>query len=489
MRILILDDFRRMSAALMRRLASLAPVIVADRARTLDEAASHAIKFVDAEEITARAKRRTLPDGSLMWEGVPIARVGVQEYAWFETPIKPKPGDIRVRIHRTADEVFRPETIASFNGAPLVNDHPPEDVTPDNWKQLVCGIVLNPRRGTGDDGDFLLADVRVIDRQIVADIDAGKRELSCGYDADYLMIKPGEGRQTNIVGNHVALVKRGRCGMRCAIGDHSACHPEHTPESPMKPGEKSIFQKIRDAIAGGNTAEVQTLVTEAEKVAVAAPTVDADTEPSWFSKFREGLDARLKPLETSVADITTARTADAERVQQEQTQREQAAQIERQQLEQNLAAEAPEGKGGEAGKARDSVLLMDSCQETIALGEIIVPGIKFPTFDRAADPKTTFDALCGFRRDVLEQAYAAQEQTRAMIDLTLQGKAFKVKDLGCGDVRSLFRATAAFRKAANAVVPKPATTTTKDTKSKPPQSLADLNKRNAEHWQKQATSH
>ena len=47
----------------------------------------------------------------------------------------------------------------------------------------------------------------------------GKRELSAGYDAEYETISPGVGRQHQIVGNHVALVDRGRCGVRCAIGD------------------------------------------------------------------------------------------------------------------------------------------------------------------------------------------------------------------------------------------------------------------------------
>ena len=47
----------------------------------------------------------------------------------------------------------------------------------------------------------------------------GVTEVSLGYDADYEQTAPGVGRQTNIIGNHVALVERGRCGPRCAIGD------------------------------------------------------------------------------------------------------------------------------------------------------------------------------------------------------------------------------------------------------------------------------
>ena len=51
-------------------------------------------------------------------------------------------------------------------------------------------------------------------------VKAGLREVSCGYEAEYEQTGDGEGIQTNIVGNHIALVEQGRAGQSYAINDH-----------------------------------------------------------------------------------------------------------------------------------------------------------------------------------------------------------------------------------------------------------------------------
>ena len=84
----------------------------------------------------------------------------------------------------------------------------------------------NPRRGEGELKNFVVADLIVYDEETIADIEAGKREVSAGYNPDYLEVLddngnvvPGVGEQANIIFNHLALVDRGRCGPRCSIGD------------------------------------------------------------------------------------------------------------------------------------------------------------------------------------------------------------------------------------------------------------------------------
>jgi hypothetical protein len=54
-------------------------------------------------------------------------------------------------------------------------------------------------------------------------VKAGLREVSCGYDAQYEQIEKGKGRQRDIIGNHVALVTKGRAGSRCTIQDNKPC--------------------------------------------------------------------------------------------------------------------------------------------------------------------------------------------------------------------------------------------------------------------------
>src|SRR5262249_15831093 len=158
------------------------------------------------------------PEGFLLCEEVPINRIGTMLYAPGETPIPAGPDGI-VRIERDAEEVFRPETLASAQGKPIVDQHPAEAVDPDNWNRLAVGVVLNPRRGTGIRDDMAIADFLITNRGAIREVQDGKREVSCGYDADYDELGPGRGRQKNIVINHVALVDSGRCGPRCAIGD------------------------------------------------------------------------------------------------------------------------------------------------------------------------------------------------------------------------------------------------------------------------------
>lgn len=160
------------------------------------------------------------PEGYLLCSEVPIARTGSLEYLPEEVPITPAGGKDVITIYRLAEDLFSPETIASFEGKTFVVTHPADGVNPDNWRDVAVGHAQNVRRGSGAESDLLLADVLVTDREAIIQIqDEGIREISCGYDAEYEEIAPGIGKQTAIIGNHVALVEAGRCGPRCAVRD------------------------------------------------------------------------------------------------------------------------------------------------------------------------------------------------------------------------------------------------------------------------------
>lgn len=174
-------------------------------------------------------KQSLTPEGFLLCEDVPLARPGEMIYGPDETPIDAGPDGI-TRITRTLEELFRPETLASFNGKPVTNEHPDEDVTPDNWKRYTVGVLLNVRPGIGDNEGLMVGDLLITDPQTIQDIRSDKREVSLGYDADYKKTADGEGTQANIIGNHVALVERGRCGPRCAIHDHETHQHRKEPD-------------------------------------------------------------------------------------------------------------------------------------------------------------------------------------------------------------------------------------------------------------------
>lgn len=181
------------------------------------------IRITDAAIIPARME--DTPEGFLICRDVPLARTGEQTYYAGELPGIPARGGQIIAI-RDEDEVFSPESIESFRGKVFTDDHPDEDVTAENFRPLIRGAIMNPRRGEGAQADKLLGDIIVYDPKTIAKIKSGKREISNGYDADYEIIEPGRARQINIRGNHVSLVDEGRCGPACAIRDRKITMPK-----------------------------------------------------------------------------------------------------------------------------------------------------------------------------------------------------------------------------------------------------------------------
>jgi uncharacterized protein len=205
------------------------------------------------------------PEGFLLCSDVPITRIGVFEYKDSEVPIKGNKDGL-VKIQRDEDEVFAETTIKSFEGKPITINHPDDFVTPENWNELAHGHLQNVKRGEGEQKDLLLADLLITTQKAIELVKSGLREVSCGYDAKYTELQEGLGKQTNIIGNHVALVIKGRAGGRCAIQDNHTCNgcgecsckknnlgqeENNVMKKKMKgvrDGLKSLFPKFLDSI-------------------------------------------------------------------------------------------------------------------------------------------------------------------------------------------------------------------------------------------------
>ena len=130
---------------------------------------------------------RREPEGYLLCLNVPVARTGTQDYLPEELGITPGsssfpsgPGGL-ISVYRPEEEVFAPETLASFEGMPVTNDHPLEGVDIENIRRLQMGHAHNIRRGTGEESDLLLEDLIITDERLIEAILNGKREISCGY--------------------------------------------------------------------------------------------------------------------------------------------------------------------------------------------------------------------------------------------------------------------------------------------------------------------
>lgn len=413
------------------------------------------MRFYTVEKLGA--KRARTPEGFLVCSDAVLARTGEQVYAPGETPIDN--GDDMVVIEREPDEVFRPETIASAAGKPFCDEHPSDDVTPANYRDLARGHILNPHQGAGDQSDLLLGDLVVTDPDIIAELESedGRRELSCGYDADYEETGAGRGKQKNIVINHVALVESGRCGARCSIRDRSI------PERRAKMANK-VSDLLRRAFKAKDEKELEQIEKEAKDAEPetegtehhvhvhleSGPAGEKAETPDGKGKDADP-EERFKALEDAHRQILARIEAiekklgaqdsetEEERKERERKEAEDRARDDEggKEIEGRLEEEAPPGTGDAARKARDSSVLADSFQETMALAEIIAPGIKLPTFDRTAKPKATLDAICALRERALDTAMQTDDG-RSLIRGYLGGRSYDEAKKNCSVMRGLF---------------------------------------------------
>lgn len=451
-------------------------------------------------------KRHVTPEGFLVCADVPIARTGTMDYGPGETPVTVGPEGF-VQIQRSPEEVFRPETVASVAGKPVIDGHPEDGtfVTTDNWKRFTGGAVLNPRRGTGDDDDLLLADLVIYDPALIKAINDGKREVSAGYEAEYNEIKPGLGVQYDIVMNHVALVDRGRCGQRCAIGDHQQ-KGANMARTIDKRRKGSVYDRIRDAFKAKDEESLEEALEEAEEKDDKKKTGDeaeegthvhlhvpGGAEGSDHATRDDEFDGRIAKLEAGHQEILgkldqllgAGSTGDDENEEAEKKKKE-AEEKAKAADEEEMEAEAPAESKDRARKAKDSAYFADSYQDTVALAEILAPGIRIPAFDAAAAPRKTLDALCALRRKALDLAWH-QPDTRSMIE-DAYGREPDLKKLTCDQTRTLFRAVGALKKAANNATAdrKVLPTTVGNGVATTARTLADINKGNASFWSKQS---
>ncbi len=204
--------------------------------------------------------RFRLADGSLLCKDVPIARTGSQLYSALDLPKLEADSDGEIVVERTDDEVFNPETLASFEGMTVTILHPEDGagnikfVDPENWRELAVGHVQNVRRGSGSQSDLMIADLIIKDEEAIDYIENGLREVSCGYDAEYQQTAIGKAKQYQITGNHVALVPNGRAGTRCAIGDRNT----------MATKQNSLLTRIKRAWKTGDADTMNELLESSQ---------------------------------------------------------------------------------------------------------------------------------------------------------------------------------------------------------------------------------
>lgn len=435
-------------------------------------------------------KRSLTPEGFLLCEDVPIARTGSQDYAYFELPeLEAKDGVIVAE--RGADVLFAPETLASFEGKPVTIDHPPDFVTPANWKAVSVGHVRNVRRGEGEQSELMLADLLITDaeaiRRVQSDGFDALDQVSNGYDADYEQIAPGRARQATIVGNHVALVKNARCGPVCSIGDSQPSLLKGANSMANKKGsallermrkafmtrDADAFEQVANEMTGDEGAEgggQPAIHIHMPGQAPGGAAATADTDPPAGG---EGNPAEQKIM-TAIEGLTQAVNAIAARV----TKLESGGTTTDADPDPDANPDPtldsdpdPDDKGTKTG---DSAGLAAQFQETLSQAEIIAPGIALPTFDAKAVRKKTVDALCVLRRRALRKALEGEDADT--VESVLSGA--DLSKMTCDAVAPFFNAAVA------AVKLKRTAAATRTNDSRQDQPRKDINQVHAEFWKK-----
>ena len=200
------------------------------------------------------------PEGFLVCQNVPIARTGYQKYYAQELDENADP-NVVVNVYRSPDEVFSPATLASFEGKPVTNEHPSEDVTPENYAKYSKGHVQHVRVGKGDDSDKIMADLYITDPELMQLIQDGKRDVSAGYYAEDKEDKNGRICQTHIRGNHIAVVDEGRAGRSVSIRDSKNRKKGDVSMSRKQRVKNIIARYIKDA----SPEELDELISDSEE--------------------------------------------------------------------------------------------------------------------------------------------------------------------------------------------------------------------------------
>lgn len=217
------------------------------------------------------------PEGFLIDTPI-VTSVGVFEYTDPD-------GSVRREL-RLPEHVFNEKSLATYEGKPVIITHDAGRVNKNNVTEEIVGTILSKGYPDGDD-------VRA--KIIIHDIDAvkksGLRELSLGYDL-VLDETPGEWNgqpydaiQTEIVINHLAIVREARAGEQARLNIDS------TTKNNLQKGAKAMAAKrtrkatnsdeARKKIAAFEERRRRRLdeaAAEAEEKAAAAENADTESE-------------------------------------------------------------------------------------------------------------------------------------------------------------------------------------------------------------------
>ncbi|HBM2054217.1 TPA: DUF2213 domain-containing protein [Escherichia coli] len=267
--------------------------------------------------------KATIDENGFLVDTPVVARVGVQVYFTEDGST--------VREFRPAEEVFKEESLASYQGKPMTLDH--VFVNSDNAKDVVVGSVTGKAEALGS---TVIAPIVVYSQEAIDEARSGNaKELSVGYSA-VLDETPGWGDpatgkyilrtdntqgldippdwqefdaiQRDIKVNHLAMVFRGRAGIAKLNMDGQQENPYTDNVDSIKEDVKEMVKIKLDGaqefeIAPEVAAHITTIKKDADDAKAKADTIEAE---------RDALKAKVDAMPAEIEKAVKAAKADAE---------------------------------------------------------------------------------------------------------------------------------------------------------------------------------
>ncbi|MET3481554.1 DUF2213 domain-containing protein [Methylobacterium sp. 1973] len=363
-----------------------------------------------ATPVALTSKRERTTQGYLWIYDVAIARTGPQDYRANEVPVEPGPMGYVV-VEREPEDVFDPATLASFEGVPITNDHPTVMVGPENYREHLVGVIRNVRRGEGRQSHLMLADALIYCADAIADIESGKRQVSAGYEANYVRLEAGRGKQTNIIGNHLAIVDRGRCGPVCAFGDKES--EPMTTTAPVTPSRvpavraKAMDRKTRcfdRAFKAFRDNDPEAFVEEIQEAIETAVEEATENAPDQMETIKQAVAEAIAPIMETMdglrgrMDAFDAKFKDEDKDDEDDKDKKKT---EDEEMDPTLGEEEPTVES-----PIEPELVTDAAfRDTAARAEILSPGLRMATADSLTDDKARGAAITAHKRAALKNYY------------------------------------------------------------------------------------
>ena len=243
----------------------------------------------------------------------PISKVGIFEY--LGSSIGAEDPDRIYKVYRPAEELSNKETIDSFKLLPFIDDHEMlgTDATPAEEK----GIQGTTGEDVYFDYDTLYGNFKIYSNSLNNSIENGKKDVSLGYKCKYKFETGSfngevyDAIQTDLRGNHIALVDNGRMGKEVSVCDSAIITFDNnditTGEIPIMNDEllkaleemmKPIMEKINELSEKIDSKEVVEEETEDECKEVEDSEVNeekkaVDIEEEKKAMAQDAMDAKI----------------------------------------------------------------------------------------------------------------------------------------------------------------------------------------------------